>query len=871
MKIERRSAALCLVAFCGCLQLVAARGGAEDDLDRLPVGIQPDGRIVVPTNQVLRPAGKQIEFPGRPVDLAFADHGRTLVVKNQRDLVFVDAATLRVKQVLELPKKGDPRPGFSVVGLLVKGGRVYGTDTQRAVRVASQNADGSYQWEPSIDVPPPSVKGFPYPSGLAHHSHDRMWVASSRGNRLLLMNRISGRVEEDVPVGISPYAICSFNRDRYYVSNWGGNAPTPNDPQDLSSGSPVRVNPKNRVANSGTVAVVANTDGKWRQVKSIAVGLHPSGMALSPKRRFLYVANANSDTVSVIDTSTDEVIETIPCRPDKSLPFGSGSNVVTVSPEGATLYVANGTNNCIAVIRLGSRATDRPGSTTRSDSTLLGLIPTGWYPGALLLSPDGKRLFVANVKGHGALSQPRPKKKGKNSHDHLGTVSVIDVPDPVQLAEFTRQVHENNRLAYSLTGLDKPRARIEPSPVPLRHGEPSVFEHVIYVIKENRTYDQVFGDMKQGNGDPNLVLFGEDTTPNHHALARHFTLFDNFYCSGVLSADGHQWTNEAYVTDYLEKAFGGFTRSYPDDGSDPLAYASSGFIWDSALAHKKTFRNYGEFVSPEFAPKGTTWSDIYNDYKNGTSNIKIAVRANLPTLAPYTHPRYPWFPLLAPDVYRAKIFGEELKRYEQTGALPNLIYVTLPCDHTAGTRPGFPTPRAMVADNDLALGRIVEAVTHSRFWPKTCIMVVEDDPQNGFDHVDGHRTVALAISPYTRRGFVDHTSYNQTGMVKTIELMLGLPPMNQLDLSATPMRRCFQAQSDLSPFTSLSNRIPLDEMNPPLRSLRGEALNWAKKSLELDLDEGDKADEDTLNRILWHAVHGSGSPYPEEFVSKESD
>ena len=377
--------------------------------------------------------------------------------------------------------------------------------------------------------------------------------------------------------------------------------------------------------------------------------------------------------------------------------------------------------------------------------------------------------------------------------------------------------------------------------------------------------------MKEGNGDPHLVLFGEQVTPNHHALARQFTLFDNFYCSGVLSADGHQWTNEAYVTDYLEKAFGGFTRSYPDDGSDPLAYAASGFIWDNALSHKKTFRNYGEFVSPDFAPKGTTWSDIYADYKDGTNKIKIAVRANLPTLRPYTHPKYPWFPLLAPDVYRAKVFIDELRSFERKGALPNLIYLTLPCDHTSGTRPGFPTPRAMVGDNDVALGRIVEAVSHSKFWPTTCILVVEDDPQNGFDHVDGHRTVALAISPYTRRRFVDHTSYNQTGMVKTIELMLGLPPMNQLDLSATPMRACFQPRPDLSSFVSVPNRVALDEMNPPLRSLRGQALHWAKKSLALDLDEGDKADEDTLNRILWHSVHGDDSAYPERFVSKEQE
>src|SRR5262249_23682427 len=255
------------------------------------------------------------------------------------------------------------------------------------------------------------------------------------------------------------------------------------------------------------------------------------------------------------------------CRPEARLPFGSGSNALALSPDGTMLYVANGTNNCVTVISLGE-----PGQ-----SRIAGLIPTGWYPGAIAVSADGQRLFLANIKGHGSLSQPGSAARGKNSHDHLGSVSLIDVPDAEQLAKYTQEVNANNRLAYSLAGLEPPRADTRPIPVPERHGEPSVYQHVLYIIKENRTYDQVFGDIKEGNGDPNLVLFGEEVTPNQHALARQFTLFDNFYCSGTLSATGHQWTNEAYVTDYLTKAFGGFTRSYPVDGDDPLAFASGGF------------------------------------------------------------------------------------------------------------------------------------------------------------------------------------------------------------------------------------------------------------------------------------------------------
>jgi hypothetical protein len=498
---------------------------------------------------------------------------------------------------------------------------------------------------------------------------------------------------------------------------------------------------------------------------------------------------------------------------------------------------------------------------------LAGLIPTGWYPGAVVVSADGKQLYVANVKGHGSLSQPRPLEKGRNSHDHLGSVSIIDVPNDEKLAFYTQEVNANNRLGYSLAGLEKPRAGVKPVPIPMRHGEPSVFEHVIYIIKENRTYDQVFGDMKEGNGDARLVLFGEDVTPNHHALARQFTLFDNFYCSGILSADGHSWTDTAYVTDYLEKAFGGFTRSYPDDGRDPLAFAPTGFLWDNVLAHGKTLRNYGEFVSEiDYVPPGKTWTDLYNDHKNGKRTVPIKLQFTNKALAVHSHPTYPYFPLTAPDAYRADLFLEEFRSFEKTGKLPHLVYMSLPCDHTEGTTPGYPTPRAMVADNDLALGRIVEAVSQSKFWRTTCILVVEDDPQNGFDHVDGHRTVALAISPYTKRKYVDHTAYNQTGMVKTIELILGLPPMNQLDLSATPMRNCFQAEADLTPYTCRANQVALNEMNPPLAKLTGKARHWAEQSLALNLREADKADEDTLNRILWHATRGYDTPYPEEYT-----
>jgi YVTN family beta-propeller protein len=826
-----------------------------DENDRLKVGLQADGRMVVPTNQILTPAGTQVTFPGRPVDLALTEDGKTLIVKNLKDLVFIDVPTGKIKQTLASPA------GFSVVGLMVHGERVYVTDAKDLLRVAVCKNE-KYEWAASIELMKPPVGGSAHPAGMAFLGPDLLAVTTTRGNCVQLVDPGAGQTVQLINVGVAPYTVCSSRAGKCYVSNWGGDPVKDGEPQAKSSGTPVRVDTRG-IAAQGTVSVLEAKPGRWQQVKSVRVGLHPSALIASHDGRFVYVANANSDTVSVIETQTDEVAETISCRPEGRLPFGSGCNALALSPKGETLYVANGTNNCVAVVRLGVKAV-LTAPNLPQDSKLVGLIPTAWYPGAVRISADGKHLFVANVKGIGSLDMKRPAEKGKTSHDHLGSVSIIDVPDDDRLVEYTKQVNVNNRLGYSLAGLEKPRADAAPVPLPTRHGEPSLIKHVIYVIKENRTYDQVFGDMKEGNGDPNLCIFGEDVTPNHHKLAREFTLFDNFYCSGVLSADGHQWVNEAYVTDYLEKAFGGFTRSYPYEGSDPLAFASSGFLWDNALERKKTFRNYGEFTKSE-GPKGATWKDMYEEYKNGPGKFKFEAKVNLAPLAPFTHPGYPGFVMTVPDVFRARLFLDELKTYEQKGDLPNLVYLYLPCDHTSGTRPGSPTPRAMVADNDLALGRIVEAVSKSKFWKETAIFVVEDDPQNGFDHVDGHRTVALLISPYTKRKFVDSTCYNQTGMVKSIELILGLPPMNQLDLSATPMHHCFQSRADLTPYNAVENKIPLDEMNPALKSLQGSALHWAKKSLELALDDADQADEDTFNRILWHSVRGA-APYPEESV-----
>ncbi len=815
------------------------------DRKNMQVGPQADGSILVPSNQLLRPAGFQVSFPDRPVDLALAADKKLLVVMNRASLEVIRISDHKLIQTLPLEKNSTSYTGLQV---LKNGRTLFVSDTHNQIHCAQFDENLVLHWENAITLPAPSIGDDPVPGGLALNSLETIiYVSLNRNNSLAIVNRADKSVAQ-IPVGIAPYEVVLSSDSKAYVSNWGGRIPHEGESTYNTSGSQVLVDAKTGIANNGTVSVIdlkTNT-----QIKEIEVGLHPSGMILNPDHSRLFVACANSDIISVIDTHTDKVVEEISVHMNKDIPLGSAPNALAISHDGKFLYVANGTDNAVCVIKTGKK------------SQIAGFIPTGWYPGSVILDDDAKLLFVANVKGEGTRNH-KTSKAGYNSRDNQGTVSIIPIPDKQKLAEMTITVHQNNTEVQKIVALQEGKEVKDTVPVPRFNTQKSNFKHVIYIIKENRTYDQVFGDMKQGNGDINLVQFGREITPNHHKLAESFILLDNFNCSGVLSADGHQWTDEAYVTDYLEKFFGDFPRSYPYDGNDALAYASSGFIWDNVLRHGLTFRNYGEFVDADIQPKNATYTDIYQDFINGTDKIKIRAKANLEQLEPNMCPTYISFPNTVPDVYRSAEFIKELKGFEQNDNLPNFIIMALPNDHTSGTRPGVPTPQSAVANNDLALGQIVEAVSNSKFWKETCIFVTEDDPQAGLDHVDGHRTVGMIISPYTKRNEVISTYYSQINMVRTMENILGIPPMNQLDLAAEPMFDCFTDKPDFTPYKVLPSNIPLDQINPPLVGLVGDQLYWAKKSLEQDLDDVDRIDEDTFNRIIWHAVKGYDVPYPE--------
>jgi YVTN family beta-propeller protein len=811
---------------------------------QMRVGVQPDGSIFVPSNQILRPAGQQVFLKGRPVDLDLSPDGKWLAVKNSKTLELFRTNDLTLAHALSMAPAG---ASFTGIEFSTDGRSIYVTDDVKTLHIARMDDRNVLRWIGTIPVEAPAGGGNPVPTGLSLDGEKGFaYVVSSRGNCILKI-RLSDGLASSIPVGVAPYDLVLFSASKAYVTNWGGRPPSSGQSSYTSSGTPIRVDGRTGIADSGTVSVVDLAKG--RETAQIDVGLHPSGLVLSPDKARLYVACANSDTVSVIDTARDVLAEEINVRLRKELPFGSGPNALAVSPDGSRLYVANGTDNAVCVVSIGS------------PSEIVGFIPTGWYPGSIAIDGRGERIFVANIKGIGSRSHAE-SPDGRSVLDFLGSISVIPMPSDRELAKMTRVVEDNNSLDILLENLAATHTQAAASPRSTSAASIPAFTHVIYIIRENRTYDQVLGDVTKGDGAAKLVMFGKDVTPNAHALAERFGLLDNYYCSGALSADGHQWTDEAYATDYIEKFFGDFTRSYPFMGGDPLAYASSGFIWDNVLRNGLTFRDYGEFTATALAPPRASYSDIFADYRRGTANVGIKATATLDQIQPYVCPTYAGFNLAVPDVARAATFLAELRQFEKNGGMPHFIIMLLPNDHTSGTTPGYPTPASSVADNDLALGMIVEAITHSVFWKDTCVLVTEDDPQAGLDHVDGHRTVGFVISPYSRKGAVISTAYSQINMVRTIEAALGLPPMNRLDLGASPMADCFGLVPDLTPFHAVPNREPLDRINPPLSALKGQALFWARKSLEQDLSDVDRIDEDTFNRIIWHAVKGYDTAYP---------
>lgn len=895
------------------LQLVAQDSEKKDIPGQVPaiesttdrVGRTREDAIVTPVNQLLTPFGRQVELPGlRPQALALSPNGELLVASGKSsELLVIAPESGEILQRVLFPNEAQDQPPTDVVspnilapdrtaqvsytGLIFSpdGNRIYLSNVNGSVKVFSvatataaekTDNDGPVKASHTIHLPLANAprRAAEIPSGLAiTPDGSRLYVCGNLSNRLHEIETDTGKTLRSFDVGAAPYDVVLAG-DKAFVSNWAGRRPGPDDVKGPAGrGTEVRVDPVRHIASEGSVSIVKLTGEQ--ETKELIVGLHASGLAVSPDGKYVVCANAGSDHLSVIDVAEEKVIETVWTKAKPSDIFGASPNAVTFHPSGETLFVANGTQNAIAVIEFDPE--------DRGETRLEGLIPVGWFPGAVVFDPKRNGLYCANIKG----LPMAPKKQadgteGYNSHHYHGSLSLMPLPDDDQLTLLSERAARNMRRGAIAQAALPARPDQPARPIPERIGEPSLIKHVVYVIKENRTYDQVFGDVKNGQGRADLCIFGEEITPNQHKMAREFVLLDNTYCSGILSADGHQWSTTAFSTDYMEKSFAGFPRSYPDgmgiDENDAIAYSPAGFLWDNAVAHGISLRNYGEFMMPK-----VRWRDpqkkgkpnylaCYRTWKGESDEVIFESSPSIESIRPFSPTQYVGWEMAVPDQYRADFILKELEQFEADGTFPQLVIICLPNDHTSGTKPGSPTPASCMADNDLAFARIVEGLSRSKFWKQMAIFGIEDDPQNGWDHISGYRTTAYCVSPYARRGQVVSTQYNTTSLLRTMEQILGLPPMNQFDASATPMFDCFTDTRDDAPFEAVPNKVPLDQMNPDPKAIRNPILrDDAIQSATINFREIDKAPEDVLNRILWRSQKGTEAQYPEWAVSLVED
>lgn len=808
---------------------------------------------VVTTRQHITPAGVQSIFEGRVYGVDFAGKNEEIWVLNAGQVLRMD---WKANQVLDrISIEGSPglqglRYSAATSSIWISGAARGSRESPGARSRLMTIRDGKLA-EVAANLGTVNAGALaiaPKPNAQGRHI---AVIPLIKDNKLAVVDIKTGQTLGHVPTGIAPFAaVVNETGTIAYVSNWGGALPEKYDktaPAGLAPDADRVV-----IDDRGVAAIGAVTKINLETMKAeygILTGLHPTGLAWDLEQNRLYVANSNGDSITVVNTQTDRPARTFRIQPFVKEVAGIAPNALALAPDGAVLYVACGGINAVAIIDTNS-------------GTIKGMIPTAWYPTAIALSPDATQLAVSTLLGPGSGWQGEPRKRFV--HSNRGSVHVIAVPDAPTLRAYTVAVAENTRLALAgtVSAVNRPRRSSIRRAIPENFGDPSLIEHVVYIVKENRTYDQVFGAMTKGNGDPSLVMFGEDVTPNHHRLADQFVLLDNFYATGGNSGDGHQWVTQANETAYaMWPGYQG--RSYPYDGTDPIAYSSSGFIWDSAVKRGKTVKVYGEYIPRMSGLPASERHGLLERWKKGEDFSKTwTVKSDIPTLQKLLAPNFPSYSTAIPDQIRADLFLKELKEFEANGQFPNLTLIQLPSDHTYGASPDVSTPKAMVADNDLALGRIVEALSKSPFWKKMAIFVVEDDAQNGVDHVDGHRTVALAISPYIRRGSVDSTFYSQPSMLKTIELILGLEPLSLFDLIANDMRPGFHDTPDFTPYSAVEPKQDLFERNPGLKTLRGNERRAAADSSRMRWDVPDAVPTERLNRILWHSIRGWNTPYP---------
>lgn len=781
-------------------------------------GAQGGGVTLLPSGWKIAPAGRAITTGDLPMNLAPSPDKRFVAVSTsgyEKPAVGIfDTHTLQFVSQLQLD--------HTWLGLVwaPDGTRLFASGSSQNVIYELRFTNGRLALAGNIRLRDPerhpgegSVENAGFVAGMAiSPDGTRLYATELYGERVEAIDLAQKKSVATAPLGAEGYTcVLSPDGKTLYVSVWGGS--------------------KVDAFDAATLTLKGE----------IPVGEHPNAMTISSDGSRLFVACANTNAVYVVDTAAAKAVEQISVSLEPDAPMGSTPNGLALSPDGRTLAVADADNNTVALANVSQAGA----------STVEGWIPVGWYPTGVLFDGDGMRLFVLDGKGLASAPNRRGPQPGAYRVDGQytgsmfnGALSVIPVPNDAALERMTAQVRQLTPYsnAHRLAPADAPGA----SPIPRRVGDSSPIKHVFYIIRENRSYDQVLGDVPKANGDPSLTLFGQDVTPNAHAIVTGFTTFDNFYVNAEVSYDGHAWSMGAIATDFVQKMwpanYGREEGLYLSEGGykmrnayGNIAAGPQGYLWDAAKRAHVSVRSYGEFVG---------WTEPGH-----------RLSASVPGLDGSFCPTYPPWDLTVPDHVREASWEEEFLRLDAAGTVPQLSILRLPNDHTSGTSPGSPTPRAYVADNDAALGKLVDVVSHSKIWNDSVIFVLEDDAQNGPDHVDAHRSPLLVISPFVKRDNVDSTLYTTSSVLRTIELILGLQPMTQYDAAATPLYNAFLTTPNLDPYTHLDPRVSVDEKND-------WATPGARRSAGMDFSEADLAPDFELNQVLWESVHGRGAVMP---------
>ncbi|MEV6109863.1 alkaline phosphatase family protein [Streptomyces sp. NPDC051940] len=833
---------------------------------------------VVSSNQYIDPYGDRLVIDnGKIMSSTVSPDGTHLaasVTDGGQALAVVDLRDWKVQQLVSAGASSNPRIRTNNVG---QEGPTYSPDGSQlwlgqpdGYTRFTVNPDGSVANPTYITIPAVDGKRALVAEPVFSADGSTVYAAVNGQNRVVSIDAATGAVTRSWDVGNAPRDMVRTG-GKLYVSNEGGRRARPGDTTVNSYGTQVPADPVTAATTTGTVSVIDLADPD-AAVGSIDVGLHPT--ALYAKKGALFVTNTATNDVSVIDTASDQVVQTIATQPWPEASVGYEPDAVTLTDDGR-LLVTLGRANAIAVYRY---------TTPQEPVSYVGLLPTDYFPAEI--TTVGDEVVVSNTRG---VDARRPNASGAHgTHDTTSSLTHFTMPDDSMVKSYTARVFRQNGWTDGSVIKAQGEGTAAPVPVPTRLGDPSTIKYVFLIVKENRTYDQVFGDRADGNGDPSLAQFGENVTPNQHALAEQFGLFDNTYDIGTNSAEGHNWLMQADNPEYTESTAGEYIRSY-DTEDDALGHQRTGFIWTGAEAAGKSVRNFGEFHQFLTKPAGATWQNLYCDTLNmratGQDTVYPMVSTSpIPSLNAVSVPGFPKYDTSVPDIYRTEIW----KRDFAANGPANLNMFWLSSDHTGGP----PNAAAQVADNDLATGRIIDEISHSKYWKQSAVFVVEDDSQNGLDHVDGHRAPVQIISPWAKRGVVDSRYYSQINMMRTIEQILGIHPMNQKDSAASPMRAAFTQNADYTPFTARPNRTALTNglatppscgldvpapQNPaaaPVPSaevpaaMQGIAAEWAhwktKQRLSGPHAVPDFANPAQMNHFTWYDAHGWKVPYPGE-------